>query len=127
MSNGLIKGLTFWRSDASGKEHLCFVISDICKDDNSVLVVNMTTFRNIGLSDLSCVLDVGDHPAVKHKSYIIYEMAKIFSVEKILNDTINGKLRKDCKIDDALLKRIQDGAKKSDLLPEKFEKYFECF
>lgn len=126
MPNSLVKGFSFWHSDASGAEHLCFVISDVF-DDNRVLVVNMTSLHDKKKADLSCILDVGDHRAIRHRSYIFYAEARIFSAVKILNGIMNGSLRQESKIVPVLLKRIQDGAKSSKVFPRKFRQYFKYF
>lgn len=128
MTSDLFKGMSFWRKDPySGKEHLYFVISDVCEIDGNVLAVNMTTFYKLDGSDLSCVLDVGEHPAIKRKSYIAYSRATVFKGVKIIQSIFNKEMRKDIFIGQELLRKIQLGAKKSDLLSDELKQYFKYF
>ncbi len=126
------KGKSFWRADSKDKngkslKHLYFVISnpDI---DNNVLVVNMTTFRDTGREDLSCILNVSDHPKITDKSYIIYGRARELCTAKIIELTMNKIITFEDDLDPAVLKRIQEGAKKPEgALEGKFKKYFSYF
>jgi hypothetical protein len=129
MPDDIGKKIAFWclSETSTDIEHLYFVISDICRDSNNVLVVNMTTLYDEKFADLSCILDIKDHPSVKHKSYVLYKEA----MEVSIGDIMVGIMKKDYKrvadISDNLLKKIQDGAKKSKFFPSKFKKFYECF
>lgn len=125
------KGKSFWREDSKDKEgnplkHLYFVISnpDI---DNNVLVVNMTTFKDTGREDLSCILDVGEHPEITNKSYIRYDKAVELGTSKIIELAMKKIIILKKDLDPTVLKRIQEGAKESSALPDKFKKYFSYF
>ena len=92
-----------------------------------VMVVNMTTYRNTGREDNSCILNVGDHPKVTRKSWIKYSESEELLINKLLDDRLNKLIDFEEDISDELLQRIQDGAKKSLYLPRKFYKYFNFF
>jgi hypothetical protein len=120
-------------NDLRLKPHLYIIISDEDPDGN-YLAVNVTSIKkdNNGKiyngQDLTCEVDVNDHPAIyKNKSYIFYRRAMIITEEKILS-----LIERRCAIWDTIaseefLKKIQDGAKKSKHLPNEFKKYFEFF
>lgn len=114
------------KSDEEKKSHVRFVISNP-DPENMVLVVNMTTFRGTGREDLSCILNTEDHKRVKHKSYIFYAKAEELSTIQILKLKFEGLIDIVEDLSDEVLNRIQEGAKASDFLPEKFYKYFEYF
>ncbi|MBA7533137.1 hypothetical protein ES705_25372 [subsurface metagenome] len=125
------KGKSFWREDSKDKKgnplkHLYFVISnpDI---DNNVLVVNMTTVKNTGREDLSCILDVGDHPEITNKSYIKYDKAIELGTAKMIELAMKKIIILKKGLDPTVLKRIQEGAEKSSALSGKFKKYFSSF
>lgn len=125
------KGESFWREDSKNKKgnplgHLYFVISnpDI---DNNVLVVNMTTLRNTGREDLSCILNIGDHPRITDKSYIVYDRAIELGIAKMIELAMNKIIILKEDLDPAVLKRIQEGAKEPGALKGKFKKYFSYF
>jgi len=111
-------GTTFWGSSADdpATKHLWFVISDPDTNHGLAIIVNMTTYR-VG-SEECCVLQPGDHPAVKHESVINYLKARnvpVANVEKA------HKRRPDLivfaeKADTKLIIRILRGALESKLI-----------
>lgn len=123
-----MKKTTFWSKDESNKKqkHLRFVISDP-NADGKVLLVNMTTVNNTGREDLSCELFPGDHESVKHHSYIKYDRAFEFDSIKLLNEKFRGEIECTDQISEKVLVKIQDGARKSPALPEKFRSFFTYF
>jgi hypothetical protein len=113
-------GVTFLSKRPSyPTEHLHIVISPII--DGKVLLVNVTSKKFD--SDETCVLCLGDHEFIKHDSVINYGDAidaDILLMEKaILNQTFKPQ----SPVSDALLKRIQEGALKSDAFPPALLKY----
>lgn len=118
-------GFAFWCCDESG-EHLYFVISkpDV---DNNILVVNMTTYEDNGRADCSCVLDVGDHPRINRKSYIIYKRAIDVNITSIMTNIALKYAKIAENLTSETLIKIQEGAKNSKFLPNKFKKYFQYF
>ncbi len=122
-----MKGNTFGRQDDDGDNfHLRFVISDP-DVDNRVLVVHMTTFKGNGREDTSCILNTGEHPSIKNKSYIRYDNALELTMTEILKDKLAGLVTVNKDISSQLLKKIQNGAQTSYALPKKYFKYFELF
>jgi len=89
-----------------------------------VLAVNITTLYNPEKADNSCVLDVGDYPEIKHKSFVFYHKALEAATKNIM---IKPFKREKKRLTDETLRKIQEGAKKSKLFPEKLKKYFESF
>jgi hypothetical protein len=92
-----------------------------------VLVVNMTTCHPLKWFDSSCVLNVGDHPKISHASYINYHESEELNANKILDERLKHLLNLEADISDAIVQKIQDGAKKTKHLPNKFKKYFAYF
>ncbi len=125
------KGESFWLEDSKDEEgkplkHLYFVISnpDI---DNNALVVNMTTIKDTGRENLSCILNIGNHPEIKNKSYIRYDKARELGTAKIIELAMKKIIIPKKDLDPTVLKRIQEGAKKPGALQGKFKKYFSYF
>ena len=117
------KGIAFWRKpENSDKEHLHFVISET-DVDCYVLIVNVTSF----CSDESCVLDTADHPSIKHRSFIFYQKSFEEKLSEILTKTLGSHYRRVESLTQETLKRIQDGARHSAILPRKFKKHFANF
>jgi hypothetical protein len=121
------KGLVFWRRDEEGEDrHLRFIISEP-DVDGKVLVVHMTSFHGNGREDTTCILTPGDHECVKGKSYIRYDKAFVIEMMSLLIEKTSGSIIMKPDLKASVLKRIQDGAKKSAALQRKFRKYFENF
>ncbi len=118
-----MKGRTFF---IAGNTHLWFVISNPDPEDK-VLIVNATSKYGAKREDDSCLLLKGDHPCIVHDSYIAYKYAREINVFKIGQMQHCSEIQ--CKeiAPASLIKRIQDGAKKSDFLNSEYEKYFDYF
>ncbi len=121
-----MKRIVFWRKDDSGQEHLRFVISDP-DEDNRVMTVNMTKVYGTGREDLSCILFPGDHRCITYKSYIRYDLALDLECKKLLNENFSGNIRMEEDASEETLLKIQEGARNSDALPEKFKPFFDYF
>jgi len=61
--------------------HLWIILSDPQADPEKILVVNLTSWRQD--KDQACVLEVGDHPFVRHKSCVSYRGAKVVCVARL--------------------------------------------
>jgi hypothetical protein len=86
------------------------VLSDPTRD-HFVLLVNLTSHR--ADKDDACILDVGDHPFIRHRSCVNYAKVKHIAVaqlETILNMP-SVERREPLSIE--VLQRIRDGAGKS--------------
>jgi len=127
----ITKGITFYEKNTTNQgliPHLHFIISEP-DQDGKVLVVNMTTLYNIPGEDHSCILDNGEYHKISKKSYIVYKRAKEINYIKLLNNKIKKLIDIDIKdrISEKVLIKIQEGAKKSPLLPKGLKKYFVYF
>ena len=122
-----MKKKTFWKKlPTEKKTHIRFIISDP-DENNNVLVVNMTTFHNNGREDTSCILDIGDHPKIEHKSWLNYAESEELHILKLTEGSIRRIIPFDSNISDEVLKKIQQGARKTSQLAKKFRKYFKHF
>ena len=121
------KGLVFWRKDEDGaNRHLRFVISDP-DVDGTVLTVHMTSYHGNGREDTSCILNPGDHECIRSKSYIRYDRAFEMEMIGLLIEKTNGSITMEPDLEGPVLKRIQEGARRSAALQRKFRKYFDNF
>ncbi len=98
--------------------HLYIIISIV---DTKALFVNVTTKK--ASSDVSCVLQVGDHDFITRESVINYGDAKITEIDN-LKDAIDKRYFKPQKpITDDLLIRILKGARNSKAFPQGYLKH----
>jgi hypothetical protein len=98
-------------------DHLKIVISDPSKDPNNLLIVNVTTYREGKFHDPSCFLNSGDHPFIKHESYVAYQYAKTRSNRDLDRLHSSGSIiLEDEQISDSVLERIHLGAASSEFI-----------
>ena len=71
--------------------HLWIVLSDPEKDDERVLLVNVTTLE--AYKDQTCKLTCGSHPFITHDSCVNFGAAKLVSLATLINLEAQGKLR----------------------------------
>ncbi len=62
--------------------HLFTVLTDPTRSD-SVLLVNASTVYPSVVHDTTCYLNVGDHPFIRHLSYIFYAKSRIVTLQKM--------------------------------------------
>lgn len=91
--------------------HLWMVISDPAQDPERVLIVNLTSWND--RQDRSCVVEVGEHPFVHHRSCVRYSGAKVVRVDQLDALKRNGSLLPLAPISRRLLKRVRLGAERS--------------
>lgn len=83
--------------------HLCIVLNDPPDaDPKQVLYVPVITARK--KSDTTCVLEVGDHEFIAHKSCVHYATAGVRTVQQLAN---RGSLREPLRND--VLERVCKG------------------
>jgi len=69
------KGTLLIPSGADGY-HLFITVNEKC-DEGQHLLINVTSLRDGAKYDDTCILEAGEHPFIKHKSYVVYRMAFI--------------------------------------------------
>lgn len=100
----------------------------IAEKDDDNLVVPVTTWREnvpLFLQDDSCILNVNDHSFIKHKSWINFSFAKVFTSVEILNGLFKGYLIKKDDLSKELVDFIKSKAKTSKKLANEFKYFFE--
>jgi len=96
--------------------HLWIILSDPTRDPENVVIVNFTT-HTID-EEQHCILRKSDHPFVKHKTAVRYRDAKKVSIEQLEVLVTKNLLKPQSPLSGALLKRVREGASKSEFLPE---------
>ena len=111
-------GDTFTISDRGVDTHLWVLISDPDRDAERVVLVSMTTYEDY--KEDVCLLDVGDHPRVSHKTCIAYNEARMTTLEKLRVSQDGGHLIVQAPVWKGVLTRIRDGVSKSTKIKPKF-------
>ena len=127
------KGQTCLADDETWRgfvKHLHIVLSSALKTggESLYLVVNVTTWRDGARNqDTSCILNQGDHPFIKHKSWVDYEDAEALPFVKIFKNLQDGTFIRKEDLRPDVLKRVQDGAKVSPVFPKQLTPFFAAF
>ncbi len=111
-------GDTFYINDRGVDTHLWVVISDTERDAERVVLVSMTTYEDY--KEAVCLLDVGDHPRVSHKTCIAYNEARMTTLEKLKGLKDRGHLAVQAPVSKDVLTRIRDGVNRSTKIKPKF-------
>lgn len=102
-------------------DHCWVVISDPEQSD-TLVVVSFTTCRGTSREDLSCVVESGEHPFVRHKTYVAYGRGQSVSNRDLEKKLAAGQIQLLDPVALALLRRIRDGAMASDETPFKLQR-----
>jgi len=93
--------------------HLWFILSDPGEDPEHVLIVNATSAFQGRDVDSSCILKPGDHPFIRHESYIFYDGARQTAARKLKEGFETEILRFQESASDQLLLRVRTGLMQS--------------
>lgn len=74
--------------------------------------------------DPACILYAGDHPFVKHDSYVLYQKARLEDADKVLRGVKNGQFVAQNPMDGAVFARICKGLEDSRLTPSKLRTFY---
>ncbi len=113
------------KTKSGDKRHLMIVVEE---KDGEYLIVPATTWNEkipAGIQDDSCILNVGDHSFIKHKSWLDFRFAQAKPSIEILQGLLNGLLIRKEDLAPDLLAYIQARTECSDRLPSKFKYFFE--
>jgi hypothetical protein len=122
-----IGGTFYCGNERNSKEHLYVVISKPDRE-GKILAVNVTEYYdNNPYQDNSCVLEAGCHPAIRKRSRINYADAFAFEASGLTILLDLGVYTSAPKFNYSIVKRIQDGARKSDALKLGFASFFDFF
>jgi hypothetical protein len=94
------------------------VISDPDRDPARVVMVSLTTFESY--KEGVCLLDVGDHPNISHKTCIAYNEARMTTLENLATLRDGGHLIMQDPVSDEVLSRIRAGVSMSTRIHYKY-------
>jgi hypothetical protein len=113
------------------RKHLFILMTDPYQNEaNSplfILMVSLSTIRKGIPYDPACILHSGDHPFIKHDSYVVYQKARLEDADKILRGVKSGQLTPYDPVDKDVFERISKGIHESRLTsPKLLEFYFKA-
>lgn len=98
---------------SGSKEHIFFICNNpvfyppLVKE--TFLAVNLTSLSDSSETDTSCLLDIDDHPFIRHPSYIFYRRAEIFGAQTVIQQVAAGDIRAHQPCDERVFHRILNG------------------
>lgn len=119
--SGICAGCTILIVDRP-KSHLWIVLTDPTPHPEHVLAVMIVT-RKLH-SDTTTVLQLGDHPFIKHASCVLYSTARTFSVTTLNEWLAEGDAQFKLSVSPELLTRIRKGLIDSDFTVNAIREYF---
>lgn len=63
--------------------HLFVVLTDISSTEDHLLA-SITSVPDVGHYDATCLLSSGDHPFIRHDSYVLYRKAEVQRASRII-------------------------------------------
>ncbi len=108
------------KSGNQNLKHLFIILTNPV--NNEIITVNLSTCKT-KFYDKSCILNKGDHPFIKHKSYIAYHHSKILTITKLKSMTIK-QLQ---PVSDNVFQRIISGLLQSKQTPNKIKQFYIDF
>jgi len=104
-------------------QHLYVVISDPAIDPDHVVIVNFTSYDPD--EEDCCIAQAREHPFLIHKSCVRYKDARVSALPALSDLVESGTMTTHKPLAKELLRRVQEGASKSDFLPEGCRKVLE--
>lgn len=113
------------KTKSGDKRHLMVVVAE--KDDDYLIVPVTTWYDSLpsGLQDDTCILNIGDHSFIKHKSWLDFRFATAKPSIEILQGLLKGYLIRKEDLAPDLLAYIQAKTELSERLPSKYKYFFE--
>jgi hypothetical protein len=106
-----------FRVPSGPSSHLFVVLTDPAKHDG-VLLVNATSCYPGAPEDPSCYLYAGDHPFIKHESYILYAKARyILKTRLSIEIASQNFIPHPPKLDPIVFARVLAGINSPDMDP----------
>jgi hypothetical protein len=111
-------GDTFYVRDRAVDTHLWVVISEPEQDPERVVMVSLTTYEDY--KEAVCLLDVGDHPRINHRTCVAYNEARMTTLKNLIALRDGGQLSIQVPVSPEVLARIRDGVSKSTRIDYKY-------
>lgn len=92
------------------------------KGEQAVIAVNVSSIKEGASYDGTCVLRAGDHPFIRHDSYVRYKDAVAMSVEGLTKKIEANEISVLEDVSDEVFQRVFDGFAKSEFTKTKIKK-----
>jgi hypothetical protein len=107
------------------RKHLFILLTDPPNADSEVLLVSLASVQEHLPYDSTCLLYPGDHPFIRHKSYVNYAYARIEPVGKLVNGVKQRLFDPQGTLDETVFARVCKGLLESRHTTPKIRKFYE--
>lgn len=120
-------GMTFIPQQLNPLPHLHIILTNphSYHGELYILIVNLTSRGE--RSDQTVILNVGDHPWVRHPSVVFYGQAQPQKVSDIERRLQSGFWRSHTPMSGSILQRIQDGILRSRQTPREARDFYQGY
>lgn len=110
-------------------KHLYIILtnphSNIFFPEEHCLIVNITSIRKDVMFDESCILTVGEHPFIRHDSYVLYARSRLEKTADLEDLIQQKKLKKKENLTFEVFERVCKGLIESDHVKPAHVSFFE--
>lgn len=106
------------------RKHLYVCITDPVGAARETLLVPVATLRQGEPHDPTCRLFRGDHPFLRHESYVNYRFARIDPADRIERGVRDGVLVPHQVLDTAVFARVCKGLTESRFLAPRYREFY---
>ena len=100
-------------SDDPFKYHLFVILTEPYGPARQIVMVPICSIVDGQFHDPTCLINVGDHPFIRHPSYVAYAKGREQFAQDLANGVANGGVSDRGLIDEAVFARIVVGAPNS--------------
>lgn len=104
--------------------HLFILLTDPVTEEQLVLFVSISSVREDGWHDSTCILCPGDHPFVVRDSWVDYRTAQIEPAQKILNGVNQGLFVPKGTVEHEVFLRVCEGLMYSDHVKPRVRQFY---
>lgn len=116
--------------DDPDRMHLFVVLTnpfdDIGDGIQKVLLVSFSSVRDYYNHDPACVLNPGDHPFVKHESFVVYKRAIIVEANKLIEGVRKNVFSSHTPMSESVLSKIHQGLESSEHTTPRVLRFYEA-
>lgn len=109
---------------APDKKHLHIVCCEP-NDSGDVVLVSIASYTN-DLCDQTCILEPHDHGFIRHRSYVLYRKADIFSAQALTTGVEDGSIIVRDDLNAQVFLRVRNGICASPQTKRKVKRFMGC-
>jgi hypothetical protein len=106
------------------RRHLFICLTDPAGAEQDTLLVSISSIVPGQPFDDTCRLYAGDHPFIRHDSYVSYRSLRVETAERLANGVANGVLIAREPMESGVFARICRGVEQSPFVAPKFLNYY---